>query len=138
MHEQVYALGGFRSVSGTGNGVTEDAVRALLAEWKQDQDALERRFDRDRDGSISLEEWERPGPRHAAPSNGNAPNDPPRTPCTCSAGPTTDQLFLLATLQGRARRAPVPAPRVSRLRRFLCRRVRARLADAGRPAECLE
>jgi hypothetical protein len=58
VHEQVYALGGFRSVSGTGNGVTQDAVRALLAEWKQDQDALGRRFDRDRDGSISLEEWE--------------------------------------------------------------------------------
>ena len=46
VHEQVYALGSFRSVSGTGNGVTEDAVRALLAEWKQDQDALGRRFDR--------------------------------------------------------------------------------------------
>jgi hypothetical protein len=58
VHEQVYALGGFRSVSGTGNGVTQDAVRAQLAEWKQDQDALGRRFDRDRDGSISLEEWE--------------------------------------------------------------------------------
>ena len=58
LHEQVYALGGFRSVSATGDGVTDDAVRALLAVWKQDQESLAQRYDRDRDGSISLEEWE--------------------------------------------------------------------------------
>jgi E3 Ubiquitin ligase len=58
VHEQVYALGQFRSVSGAAADDAEDATRALLAEWKQDQEALARRFDRDEDGSISLAEWE--------------------------------------------------------------------------------
>ncbi len=59
VHEQVYALGQFRSVSGAAADDAEGATRAVLAEWKQDQESLARRFDRDEDGSISLEEWER-------------------------------------------------------------------------------
>jgi hypothetical protein len=58
VHEKVYALGQFRSVSGAGADDAGEAVRALLAEWKLDSESLTRRFDRDADGEISLEEWE--------------------------------------------------------------------------------
>jgi len=34
-------------------------LSTLLAEWKRDKTALLARFDADRDGKISLEEWER-------------------------------------------------------------------------------
>ena len=57
-HEQVHVLGQFRTLSGTEH-VTRDAdIRALLAEWKQDQQALLERFDADGDGTVSVDEWE--------------------------------------------------------------------------------
>ena len=139
VHEQVYALGGFRSVSGTDRGGTEDAVRALLAEWKQDQAALTRRFDRDADGSVSLEEWERRGPRHAAASSDNAPSGLPRTALHVLGRPDDGPAVPARDASGQrdvARRYRRRA--YARLRRVLRRRVRARLADAGRLAECLE
>jgi hypothetical protein len=58
-HEQVYALGQFRTHSGVGDHDLQDEAGSLLAEWKDDQTALARRFDADRDGEVSLEEWER-------------------------------------------------------------------------------
>jgi len=57
-HEQVYVLGGFRSTTGTSEMDAQGEMAALLSEWKQDQPALRARFDRDRDGRISLAEWE--------------------------------------------------------------------------------
>ena len=57
-HEQVYALGQFRSHSGAARRDTQAEVTALLAEWKQDQAQLAERFDRDGDGKVSLGEWE--------------------------------------------------------------------------------
>lgn len=57
-HELVYALGQFRTVSGTDTADADEALRALLAEWKRDAESLARRFDRDGDGTVSLEEWE--------------------------------------------------------------------------------
>jgi hypothetical protein len=57
-HERLYALGNFASTTAM---VTDDgqAAAALLTEWKDDQAALLERFDRDRDGRIDLDEWER-------------------------------------------------------------------------------
>lgn len=58
-HSRVYVLGEFRtpalelSAADIGGDTS-----ALLAEWKRDQAALLARFDRDRDGSIGLHEWE--------------------------------------------------------------------------------
>jgi len=58
-HEQVNVLGQFRTLTGTENTTRDADVVALLAEWKQDQKALAERFDADRDGTVSLAEWER-------------------------------------------------------------------------------
>jgi hypothetical protein len=57
-HEQVYALGRFRTYSGVGERDLQAEVASLLAEWKEDQAALAERFDTDRDGEVSLEEWD--------------------------------------------------------------------------------
>lgn len=56
--EQLCVLGQFRTHSSTGQRDLQAEAAALLAEWKQDQPALVERFDRDRDGRVSLAEWE--------------------------------------------------------------------------------
>lgn len=56
-YEQVYALGQFRTH--TGERDPQADMRALLAEWKEDQAALLARFDQDRDGRVNPQEWER-------------------------------------------------------------------------------
>ena len=58
-HEQVCLLGQFRSHTSTGGTDIQAEVTGLLAEWKQDQAALVQRFDADRDGRVSVGEWER-------------------------------------------------------------------------------
>ena len=58
-HEQVHVLGQFRTHAGAGHHDRDADMAALLAEWKQDQSGLLERFDADRDGRVSLEEWER-------------------------------------------------------------------------------
>lgn len=56
--DRLYALGAFRSVSGH-DLVLDPRLEEgeLLAEWKEDQTALHRRFDLDGDGDISSKEW---------------------------------------------------------------------------------
>ena len=58
-HEQVHVLGQFRTHTGAAHGNREADVAALLADWKQDQAELARRFDTDGDGRVSVDEWER-------------------------------------------------------------------------------
>jgi hypothetical protein len=58
-HEQVYAIGQFRTHSAAGQRDLQTETAALLGEWKQDQARLAERFDTDRDGQVSLAEWER-------------------------------------------------------------------------------
>jgi hypothetical protein len=58
-HEQLCLLGEFSSHTSTSASDVEAQVAALLAAWKQDQAALAGRFDGDRDGRVSLGEWER-------------------------------------------------------------------------------
>jgi hypothetical protein len=100
VHELVYALGGFRSVSGTDGGGTEDAVRALLGEWKEDQDELKRRFDRDADGTVSLAEWEQARAAARASVEQSRAERPAGTARHVLARPGDGQLFLLATFRG--------------------------------------
>ncbi len=57
--EHVCALGAFRSVGGAGVGDSDGEVADLLHEWKRDQAALLARFDKDHDGSLNGEEWEK-------------------------------------------------------------------------------
>lgn len=58
--ETLYAIGLFKTVGGAGatSNVKED-VRDLLREWKQDTEALLKKFDENKDGEIDLKEWEK-------------------------------------------------------------------------------
>jgi len=56
--ERICVLGAFRSPAGAGVRDLEDAAAALLHDWKKDQTTLLGRFDRDRDGRLSAEEWD--------------------------------------------------------------------------------
>ncbi len=55
--ERICVLGAFRSPGGAGVRDLEDAAAELLHDWKKDQNTLLGRFDRDRDGRLSVEEW---------------------------------------------------------------------------------
>jgi hypothetical protein len=57
--EPLYAIGWFRSDTGVDGRPPEDEAAALLREWKRRPQELLRRFDRDANGALSLEEWER-------------------------------------------------------------------------------
>jgi E3 Ubiquitin ligase len=57
-HERLYALGDFRSTASASEAGLAAEAAELLVEWKRDQTTLLQRFDGDRDGRISLEEWE--------------------------------------------------------------------------------
>lgn len=58
--EWVYVLGWFETLHAPSLAErTETQTKLLLNTWKQDRDALLARFDLNRDGEISLQEWER-------------------------------------------------------------------------------
>jgi hypothetical protein len=57
-HEQVYAIGAFRSVGGVSADDPDAAVAELLRAWKQDQGGLLARFDTNHDGTLSSAEWD--------------------------------------------------------------------------------
>jgi hypothetical protein len=57
-HEQVYAIGAFRSVGGVRVDDPDAAIADLLRAWKQDQVALLARFDTNHDGTLSSAEWD--------------------------------------------------------------------------------
>lgn len=57
--EPVYAIGWFRTETNPPLGPPNADVAALLRQWKRDPAELVRRFDADRDGTLSLAEWER-------------------------------------------------------------------------------
>jgi len=56
----LYAIGEFSTTTAGAAAVGEERadVGALLAQWKANQKQLHERFDLDRDGKISLKEWE--------------------------------------------------------------------------------
>lgn len=54
----IYIIGFLKGLASADPGTTEDALRQLIRRWKQDQTALRRRFDTNRDGIISPAEWE--------------------------------------------------------------------------------
>jgi hypothetical protein len=60
LEESVYVLGELTSVHAALDTPAEERtdVSALLAEWKRDPEELMRRFDANRDGTLSEEEWE--------------------------------------------------------------------------------
>lgn len=57
--EQVTVVGELRTRSGDGSrAAIDDEVAGLLDAWKRDRPTLLRRFDRNGDGEIDLDEWE--------------------------------------------------------------------------------
>lgn len=56
----LYAMGLFRTVGGANEvNNTSDEVRDLLADWKANPRELVQRFDRDGDGQVDMNEWQR-------------------------------------------------------------------------------
>jgi E3 Ubiquitin ligase len=98
-HERLYALGDFRSTASAAEPDHQAAVTGLLAMWKQDQPALLRRFDRDGDGRIDLDEWEaaRIQARQAVVEESSAPREP-RQNHHVLVRPDEGRLFMLAAL----------------------------------------
>jgi len=57
--EPLYAIGNFHTVDpNKAQGNISDELRAVLALWKQDQEALLSKFDTNYDGQIDAQEWE--------------------------------------------------------------------------------
>lgn len=56
-NDNLYVLGEFRTQSGMIESASRTDLGALLAEWKKDMPALHRRFDLDKDGELSMDEW---------------------------------------------------------------------------------
>jgi hypothetical protein len=56
----IYAIGEFSTTTAAATAVSEERadVGALLSQWKADPKQLQARFDLDRDGKISMKEWE--------------------------------------------------------------------------------
>jgi hypothetical protein len=55
----IYVLGELITLGGAGTPLSaREDVNALLASWKADPVALQRRFDLNRDGQVDLQEWE--------------------------------------------------------------------------------
>jgi hypothetical protein len=58
--DPLYAIGAFHTVGPTEKAATiRELTAAILREWKQQPETLRERFDRDRDGQIDLDEWEK-------------------------------------------------------------------------------
>lgn len=95
----LYALGDFnthRAVISTADNPLE--VASLLREWKADRTELMRRFDTNRDGELSLDEWERA--RIAAQNQISEQEDaaPPPAVDVLAASRNEDRPFLLAAM----------------------------------------
>lgn len=57
--DPLFAMGLFLTAGGAGSALPNDGeIRDLIRIWKADQEELLRRFDKDRDGTIDVTEWE--------------------------------------------------------------------------------
>jgi hypothetical protein len=97
--EPVYVIGNFRTLGGDSLdlSVAED-VKHLLAEWKRDMPTLMERFDRNGDGMLDMEEWERARAeaRREVERNHRALRAAPDTHLV--GLPSDDRLYLISSL----------------------------------------
>jgi len=108
-HERLHALGDFTSTRASAEHDLQAQQAALLNEWKQDQAALTERFDHDRDGRVSLAEWEMARAAAKQAVHERRAGQPARQVHHVLSRPANGQLFLLAALP--------PADLASRYRR---------------------
>ncbi len=95
-HEQLYVLGQFAThTSETGRDRPAE-IAALLAEWKQDPAILVQRFDRDRDGHVSLGEWEHAREEAKRTVDARTSERPAQPALNVVRRPDSGQLFLIA------------------------------------------
>lgn len=97
-HERLYALGRFTSTRSSAEQDLQAQQAALLNEWKQDQAALRERFDEDRDGHVSLQEWEKARAAAKAAVHERRAEQPARQVHHVLCRPANGQLFMLAAL----------------------------------------
>ena len=93
-------LGQFRTHSSAGQRDLQAEAAALLAEWKQDQPSLVERFDRDRDGRVSLAEWEQAREEAKRSVTQRHLERPSRLALHVLGRPDGAQLFLIAAFPG--------------------------------------
>ena len=95
-HERLCLLGQFATHDAESGRDRPAEVAALLAEWKQDPAALKERFDHDRDGEVSLAEWERARAEAKRTVDERQPAPSTRTALHLLRRPDGGQLFLIA------------------------------------------
>lgn len=76
---------------------TQDRSRQLLSQWKQDQRALLRRFDRNGDGAIDQEEWRQARQEAKEEAASTLEDAPPMRPEHTIAKPDDGRPFLIST-----------------------------------------
>jgi hypothetical protein len=97
-HEQLCVLGEFGSHTAAAADDRDAAVAALLAEWKSDQAALADRFDADRDGRVSLAEWDAAREEARRTVDERDTERAPESALHTLARPGGGRLFLIAAL----------------------------------------
>lgn len=104
--DPIYAIGAFRTErENVENTPVEEEVRELLASWKRDQRRLHERFDNNRDGIISIDEWEVARAAARSEVQKSRSQRAVRPGLDILAHPDDDRPYLLAAL---------PQPRVAR------------------------
>lgn len=101
--EWVHVLGWFETLRPRSQAeLTAEETKRILNEWKLDRDALLVRFDRNRDGEIDLDEWERVRSAAAYQAAKVVAEQPAFRPIdTISRSPLRDQPYLIATKEPR-------------------------------------
>jgi hypothetical protein len=95
-HEQVYAIGSFRSLGGVSVQSPERAVTELLRDWKQDQNSLLARFDSNHDGILDVDEWDRARAAAREQVTANLRAQPQTPGISVLSKPSDGRAFLLA------------------------------------------
>lgn len=100
--ESVFAVGSFESLGGVGVNDPEAATAQLLREWKQDQNSLVGRFDRNHDGRLDCDEWEQARETARRQVQSSLAARPPAPRLHLLAKPADGRSFLLSAVDGEA------------------------------------
>lgn len=100
--ETVFAVGAFASLGGVAVDDPEAATAQLLHDWKQDQKDLVERFDRNHDGMLDGDEWERVREAARRQVQSNLAARPPSPRLHVLGKPADGRAFLLSAANGDA------------------------------------
>jgi hypothetical protein len=96
--DHLFAVGQYAGLGDVAAASLADDIKDILAEWKSNKAALLRRFDLDRDGEISMQEWD--AAREAAEQEAlvRQANRPPPPELNVLGRPPYNKPFLLSTV----------------------------------------